>query len=182
MPGLEPSVSRVSTRATSGRQRNSDVVERFRTVGDSAAALHFTTIASFFLALVGVRWEDTGRSHWDEFLYVCRLQTFHSLCDVYKLPNGIDNCLIGRRNFIVLSLRNCETIIAPKTPYLMSWEKRGAQKALRTSRKSIESSSRDSFPTPSADRLEKKREELDYEFHASRLFLSVGLQQINRGF
>lgn len=64
MPGLEPSVSRVSILVAVGRQRNADVVERFRAVGDGASALGFTTIASFFFPLAGIRWEDTGRSHW----------------------------------------------------------------------------------------------------------------------
>lgn len=56
MPRFKPSMSRVSTRVAAGRQRNSDIVERFRTVGDSTSALDFTTIAGFVLFLVGIRW------------------------------------------------------------------------------------------------------------------------------
>jgi hypothetical protein len=76
MPSLEPPVSRVSIPVTVGRQRNSNIVDGFGTVGNSASALDFTTIAGLFIPLAGIRWEDAGRSHWMKSLSLSTIDNF----------------------------------------------------------------------------------------------------------
>lgn len=156
MPSLEISVSRVSVLVTVGRKRNPDVIERPGTVGDGASALDFTTIADFFLPLAGVCRQDTGRSHLCMFV---GYRQFHSFGD--ELPTEI-NVGGGIYRLFLRQLRDGNGFQTLGT----ALERRSANNLCAPGERA-----ESNFPTPSAYRLEKKREELDYEFHASRLSL-----------